>query len=524
MTIRSPHPDIDVPEGIDYTSFVFEEAGARADQPAMVDGPSGRILTFGALKASIDGLAAGLAARGIGKGDVVGLYLPNLPEYAVLFHGVCSAGATNTTVNPLYTAGELAHQLTDSGARMLVTVPPFLENARLACHEAGVEDLVVVGEGDGATPLSELIDNGAEPPRPEIDPASDLAVLPYSSGTTGLPKGVMLTHRNLVVNIVQANAVNRIQDGEVVLAVLPFFHIYGMQIVMNQGLRAGAKVVTMPRFDLGEFLDLIESERVTRLFVVPPIALALAKHPAVEGRDLSSVRAVMCGAAPLGADLEGAVAQRLGCLVLQGYGMTETSPLTHQNPIEADRIRPGTVGVAAPNTECRLVDPETGADVEPGEPGELWSRGPQVMKGYLGNPDATAGTLDEEGWLHSGDIAVVDDDGYFTIVDRLKELIKYKGYQVAPAELEALLISHPDVADAAVIGVPDEEAGELPKAFVVVQGDATDDEILQFVAEKVSPQKRIRLIERVDEIPKSPSGKILRRVLMDREREAAAAG
>jgi acyl-CoA synthetase (AMP-forming)/AMP-acid ligase II len=278
----------------------------------------------------------------------------------------------------------------------------------------------------------------------------------------------------------------------------------------------------MPRFELDGYLDLIEEHRATRLFVVPPIALALAKHPAIEGRDFSSIRAVMCGAAPLGADLERAVAKRLGCLVLQGYGMTETSPLTHQNPLDPNRIRPGTVGVPAPNTECRLVDPETGKDAEPGQPGEVWFRGPQVMAGYLGNPDATAGTLDEDGWLHSGDIAVVDEDDYFTIVDRLKELIKYKGYQVAPAELEALLISHPEVADAAVIGVPDEECGELPKAFVVVTGDVSDDEIVEFVADKVSPQKRIRLIERVEEIPKSPSGKILRRVLMDRERAAAA--
>jgi len=511
-----PEPGIEVPE-TDVSSFVLGEASERRERDALVDGPSGRTISYGSLADRVRGLAAGLAGRGIGKGDVVAIYMPNLPEYALVFHGVCSAGAVNTTVNPLYTAGELAFQLRDSGAGMLVTVPAFLDTAREAAGEVGGIELVVVGEAEGATPLAELVETVAEPPKVKLDPDRDLAVLPYSSGTTGLPKGVMLTHRNIVANVEQANARIGLGPGDVVIGSLPFFHIFGMTVIMNMGLRNGAKVVTMPRFDLDQFLELIERHRATHLFIVPPIALALAKHPAVEGRDLSSLRVVNSGAAPLGAELVEQVSERIGAVVMQGYGLTETSPVTHCNPIDPERVKPGTIGPPLPDTECRLVDPDSGAELGAGERGELWIRGPQVMSGYLNNPEATAATIDEDGWLHTGDVAVFDEDGYFQIVDRLKELIKYKGFQVPPAELEALLTSHPAVADAAVIGVPDEEAGELPKAFVVAEDETSDEELLSYVAERVSPQKRIRLIERVDEIPKSPSGKILRRVLAERE-------
>jgi acyl-CoA synthetase (AMP-forming)/AMP-acid ligase II len=283
---------------------------------------------------------------------------------------------------------------------------------------------------------------------------------------------------------------------------------------MNLGLLAGATLVTMPRFELGEFLDLLERYRVTRAYVVPPIALALAKDGEVERRDLSSLRHVLCGAAPLGADVAEEVAERIGCSVTQGCGMTEMSPVTHMVPPGSTVKKLGSIGPPVPGTECRLVDPQTGRDAYPGEPGELWMRGPQVMQGYLGNRKATAKMIDAEGWLHSGDVAIVDEDGWFEIVDRVKELIKYKGFQVAPAELEAILITHPHVADCAVIGIPDDEAGELPKAFVVPAGDDLEiDALTGFVAEQVAPHKRIRAIELVAEIPKSPSGKILRRLL-----------
>jgi acyl-CoA synthetase (AMP-forming)/AMP-acid ligase II len=395
-----------------------------------------------------------------------------------------------------------------------VTIGPFLDVAREAAAESDVEEIFVVGEGEGARPFAELFGDPSESPDPEIDVDNDLAVLPYSSGTTGLPKGVMLTHRNLVANLVQVDAALPVKPDDVLIAVLPFFHIYGQTVIMNLGLRSGAQIVTMPRFDLDEFLRLIAERRVTQAYVVPPIALALAKHPAVDGADLSSVDLVMSGAAPLGAELARQVSERVGCPVMQGYGMTEASPVTHLVPPAESEIRGGKIGVPLADTECRVVDPGTGADVERGE---LWIRGPQVMKGYLNNPEATEETIDSDGWLHTGDVAAVDADGVFEIVDRLKELIKYKGFQVPPAELEALLLTHPEVSDAAVVGVPDQEAGELPKAFVVASDAVGDEDIMEFVAGQVSPQKRVRLLERVEEIPKSPSGKILRRVLAERE-------
>jgi acyl-CoA synthetase (AMP-forming)/AMP-acid ligase II len=501
-------PDVDV------TSFVLEHAAERGEKPALIDGPSGRTITYAELGERIAAMRGGLVARGFSRGDALAIHLPNLPEYAVAFHAAASAGGRATTSNPLYTASELGHQLHDSAAKFLLTAPPLLDAALPAAEKAGVEEVFVVGEDERATPLAELL--AAEPAPPAtIDPGTDLAALPYSSGTTGLPKGVMLSHRNLVANLIQAVEPLGVNGDDTMVGCLPFFHIYGMTVIMNLGLRNGATIVTMPRFDLAQFLELIERKRVSVGFVVPPIALALARHPAVDGADLSSLRFLMSGAAPLGPELAEEVEARLGCMVAQGYGMTETSPVTHTVPMDPDRNRPGTVGPPLRATECRLVDPESGADVPPGERGELWIRGPQVMQGYLGNEEATAATIDADGWLHTGDIAIVDEAGYYSIVDRLKELIKYKGYQVPPAELEALLLTHPAVADTAVVGVPDEEAGELPKAFVVVAaGEELDhEELIAWVAERVAPQKRIRLVEEIEAVPKSASGKILRREL-----------
>ncbi|HLY48667.1 MAG TPA: AMP-binding protein [Solirubrobacteraceae bacterium] len=510
-TDRVEFPDRDI------ASFVLERAVDFGGKPALVEGASGRAISYVELERATRAFAAGLATRGVGPGETVGIFMPNLPEYAIAFHGTARRGARATTANPLYTARELAHQLGDAAAKLLLTVPPFLSVAGEAAAIAGVEEIFVVGESGGARPLAELLGDPDEVPEAAIDPANDLAALPYSSGTTGLPKGVMLTHANLVANLTQIQDAVPISSHDVLLGVLPFFHIYGQNLIMNQGLWRGATIVTMARFDLEQFLDLVERYRVTRLYVVPPIALALAKHPAVDAHDLSSVELILSGAAPLGAELADQVEERLGCRVVQGYGLTETSPVTHVIRSDAEN-RPGSIGPALVGTECRLIDPLTETEAAPGEAGELWIRGPQVMAGYLNNPAATAETLDSDGWLRSGDIARVDEDGYYTIVDRLKELIKYKGFQVPPAELEAILIAHPQVADVAVIGVPDEEAGELPKAFVVGSGGTVDaDALIDYVAAQVAPQKRIRLVEQIDEIPRSPSGKILRRVLKDRD-------
>lgn len=515
MIFKSTWPDADIPT-TDLSSYILEGAAARGDKPALIDGPTGRTITYAELAYAVDRVAAGLAARGFGKGDVFAIFSPNIPDYAVAFHGVVRSGGTVTPINPLYTVEEISFQLTNSKARFLVTIPQFLDRATQAAKKVGIEAVFVFGEAEGATPFMTLLGTDGPAPDLDVDPDNDLVVLPYSSGTTGLPKGVMLSHQNLVSNVAQSLSASTTNENDRVIGVLPFFHIYGLTVILNMALKTGATIVTMPRFDLEEFLTLMQDHKITRAYLVPPIILALAKHPIVDKYDLSSLEVIMSGAAPLDADLSAAAGGRLNTVVMQGYGLTETSPVTHMNPDEAGKDRPGSIGYLIPNTTAKIVHTESGEELGTGERGEVWIKGPQVMKGYLQNEEATAFTIDSDGWLHTGDIGYVDEDGYFFLVDRLKELIKYKGFQVPPAELEAVLISHPAVADAAVIGIPDEEAGELPKAFVVLSQEVDTDEILAYVAEKVSPQKKIRQIEVIDEIPKSAAGKILRRVLKER--------
>ena len=522
MIFRGPFPDVEIPD-VPLTEYVFERAAEYAEKPALVDGVSGRVLSYAQLASAVRAAAAGLARRGFARGDVLALYSPNLPEYVVAFHAVATLGGVVTTVNPQYTVEELSKQLKDSGAKYLVTIPPLLERALAAAEGRSLGELFVFGEAEGATPFAALLEGGAaDLPEAEINPAEDVVVLPYSSGTTGVCKGVMLTHRNLVANLAQVRGTGNDWGGETVLCVLPLFHIYGMVVVMNHGLRCGATLVTLPRFDFEPFLRTLQEHRVTLAPIVPPIVLALSKSPLVDAYDLSALRTVFSGAAPLGAEQSRECVERLGCEVIQGYGMTEASPVTHLSA--PGRNKPGSVGLCVPNMECRLVSVETGEEVGAGERGEVHVRGPQVMKGYLGRPEASAETVDAEGWLHTGDVAYADEDGFFYIVDRAKELIKYKAFQVAPAELEALLLTHRSVADAAVIPSPDEEAGEVPKAFVVVKEGhgLTEAEVLSFVAAQVAPYKKVRRVEFVPQIPKSPSGKILRRLLVERERARGA--
>ncbi len=516
MIHTSPLADVDIPEQT-LTAFTFAKAAELADKPALIDGTSERALTYGQLDGAIRRLAGGLVAAGMAKGEVLAVMSPNIPEYGVVFHGVAMAGGVVTTVNPTYTAGEVHHQLVDAGATRLVTVPMFLETAVAAMEGTDVRELFVLGGAEGHRSFEELLGEPlAEQVPVDLD---DVVVLPYSSGTTGLSKGVMLTHRNLVANIVQTQAAMEMTPEDSFVAVLPFFHIYGMQVLMNTGLAAGATIVTMPRFDLELFLKLHQDHGLTRAFVAPPMVVALAKHPLVDSYDLSALEVIFSGAAPLSAELALEAGARLGCEVVQGYGMTELSPVTHATP--SGQFKPGSVGVALPQTETRIVDPATGDDLGADVDGEVWVRGPQVMKGYLNNDAATAATIDGEGWLHTGDIGHIDADGHLYVVDRLKELIKYKGFQVPPAELEALLLTHPKVADAAVIGLPDDEAGEIPAAFVVLKDgqECSAAELQEFVAGQVASYKQIRQLTFIDAVPKSASGKILRRLLRD---EAAA--
>ena len=512
---ESPFPPVDIPE-TSFSSFVLEYALDLGDKPAIIDGASGRMLTCKGLVDEARGVAVGLSARGFRRGDVFAIFSPNAPEYAVAFHAVAMLGGINTTINPLYTASELGFQLQDAGARWLLTVPQCLDRALQGTEKSEVEEVFVLGEAPGVRSFERLASADRIFPDVVIDPHEDLLVLPYSSGTTGMPKGVMLTHHNLVANISQVRPSHRVEREDVMLGVLPFFHIYGMTVVMSLALRAGATVITMPRFDLEVFLGIIETHRVTRVPVVPPIILALAKDPRIDEFDLSSLKVIMSGAAPLGGDLAEACARRLGCRVVQGYGLTESSPVTNCTPEEPAINKPGSIGPLLAGTQARVVDASTGVDLGTDEAGELLIRGPQVMRGYLNDPAATSAMIDDAGWLHTGDVVRVDSDGYFYVVDRLKELIKYKGFQVAPAELEAVLLTHPNVADAAVVPALDDEAGEIPVAFIVVTDGPMDPrDILDYVATRVAPHKRLHRVRCVDEIPRSPSGKILRRRLKE---------
>ncbi len=520
MVITSRLPDVSIPD-VPITPFIFENAASHPTKAALVDGPSGRSYDYATLQFMVQRFAGGLVERGFQPGEVLMILAPNIPEYAIALHGTLVCGGTVTTVNPTYTARELRHQIEDSGATWLFTIPLFLPLARQAMAEgSSIGRIIVLGETEPADDIVDafaVVGGDAYEGHAALDPAETVAVLPYSSGTTGNPKGVMLTHRNLVANLVQGTAMVTSEADDVVVAVLPYFHVYGLQILMNFMLREGVTTVTLPRFDLEEFLKVMQDHAVTRAYLVPPIVLALAKHPLVDRYDLSPLKSIISGAAPLSTELANEVTARLDVEVLQGYGMTETSPATH---IALEGYgKPGSVGGVVPSSECRIVDVSTGDDVEQGDAGEIWVRGPHIMKGYLNNPQATADTIDPDGWLHTGDIGYMDVDGDFYIVDRLKELIKYKGFQVPPAELEGLLLSHPAVADAAVIPIPDEEAGEIPKAFVVLKpgAEATAGELQDFIAGQVASFKKIRELEFIEAIPKAVSGKILRRVLRDAE-------
>ncbi|HEY9373537.1 AMP-binding protein [Streptomyces sp.] len=521
MIFRSPLPDVVIPDVAVHELLFGTIDAADRDRVAIVDGPSGRALTYGELAERVELFAGALAARGLKPGEVVALHAPNCPEFVVAFHGILRAGATVTTVNALYTPTEIAAQLRDSGAVRYVTVTPLLPTALAATAEVGIPaaDVCLLDPGAGHDTLGEMLAEGARAPEVTIDPATHLAVLPYSSGTTGRAKGVMLTHANLVANICQNEPMLPIGPEDSVLAVLPFFHIYGMNVILNGTLKARGTLASLPRFDLADFLRTVQDQRCTFLYVAPPIAVALTKHPMADQYDLSTVRTVLSGAAPLDEALGEALAAKLGCRMMQGFGMTELSPVSHVTPVDGS-LSVGSIGFAVPNSEFRLVDPETGAEVSAVEgeysaTGELQVRGPNVMAGYLGNPQATEETILPDGFLRTGDIARVGPRGEVYVVDRLKELIKYKGYQVPPAELEALLLTHPAIVDAVVVGYPDEDCGEIPRAFVVRRPDAelTADEVMGFVAERVAPHKKVRIVEFTDAVPKSAAGKILRKDL-----------
>ncbi|MGZ6956486.1 MAG: AMP-binding protein [Acidimicrobiia bacterium] len=494
------------------TEDVVAAMERHPDKIALIDGATGAEHSYAEIVTAARRLGRHLQDIGVGLGDRVAIVATNSPEWAVAFLGTLFVGGTVTTLNPLYTAREIGEQFADSSPMAVFANEATMDNVR-----------EVWGDAPHVHPTAEvwtLAGSAAGEAEPVVfDPMTHLAVLPYSSGTTGAPKGVMLSHHNLTSNVRQTLGSGLIDRYSVMVDFLPFFHIYGMAVLLLPGLAAGALQITMPAFEPKRFLEIVERYRATLLMMVPPALLALANADA--GADLSSVQYINSGAAPLPLDVARRVTERFGVTVVQGYGMTEASPVTHISLL--GRLKEGTVGPPVADTRQKVVSLETGEPVAVGEVGELLVSGPQVMQGYFNRPDATAESIleDDEGrWLRTGDIVTVDDDGYVTIHDRAKEMIKYKGYQIAPAELEALIMEHPEVADVAVIPKQSGTAdGEFPKAFVVRRAGASldADGVMAHVAGKVAPYKKVREVEFVDAIPKNPSGKILRRELKARE-------
>jgi long-chain acyl-CoA synthetase len=514
MTVyQSPWFSLEPYPEIALTELLAPAAERYRDKPAFIN-MEGQTQTFGHIWETCRRLGRFLQDQGIEKGDRVAILSANATEYFLAFYGTLFAGGVVTTLNPLYKEREVLHQLEDCGVTAAFAMQPLLpivqqvrEHLPALKHVFSIEDswrLAAEAAGD---------------PKPvEFNPREDLAALPYSSGTNGLPKGVMLSHFNLVSNVRQTCTTGLGSSYSVYLDFLPYYHIYGMIVLMACGFASGIPQVVMPRFDPATCLDLIQRNKVTNLFAVPPALLALSNFPDVGKYDTSSLNMIMSGAAPLPQEVAQAAARALDTTVLQGYGMTETSPVTNVNP--RTRIKDATVGPPIADTAEKVVSLEDGRELGAGEIGELLAFGPQVMQGYWRKPDDTAETLPGEGWIRTGDIVSVDEEGYVTILDRKKEMIKYKGYQIAPAELEALLMEHPAVMDSAVIPKRDAESGEVPKAFILLRQDqkASPEELMRFVEERAAPYKKVREIEFVEAIPKTPSGKILRRELIEQER------
>ncbi len=524
MEHRGPAPDIEIPNVSLYDLIFAGLSEADATQTAFVHPETGVTLTFGEVKRTTDSVATWLAGHGVGPGDAVAIDLPNCPEYASAFHGIALTGAATSPVNPAGIASEIARQVVETKSSYVITNQLLLPKVAEAAASAGLpaENVIVVEGASTHTSWSDLMATEPNLPAVSIDPATHVACLPFSSGTSGMPKAVMLSHRNLVANMLQFNEVLKpLGDGNSIVAFLPYSHIYGMTTNLNYGLFRRFPQYTMAGFNPQAFLEIIATYRPTILFVVPPVAAFLAKHPAVTAVPWNSVRLIVCGAAPLDGPVGQAVQTRLGAKVVQGYGMTELSPVTHVIPLDRPDIDLGTIGQAVPNVRFRVVDPETGLDVAVpaegySEPGELWCTGPNAMLGYLGVPPDADAVLDAEGWVHTGDLVTVDTEGVVRIVDRIKELIKRRGFQVAPAELEALLCSHPAVADAGVLGLVSTTAGEqIPHALVQLRegAEVSGHELTHWVAGQVALYKRLGGVTFVEKVPRSAAGKILRREL-----------
>jgi long-chain acyl-CoA synthetase len=493
----------------------------------------GTTFEFGRLQALVEKMAASLAASGVKKGDRVALMLPNCPQYVVSFFATVRLGAIVTQINPMYVEREIGHILNDSGAETIIVYADVYERVKAMLPDTNLKTVVVVefgsepeGLGVGHRSFDDFLSTDADPaPEVDIDPAQDVAALQYTGGTTGVSKGAMLTHRNLVANVQQTIDVfvqNPDQfTGRKCVGVLPFFHIYGLTCVMLFGIKLGVEQVLLPRFEVQEALAVFENDRPTMFAGVPTMYMALlASGTDLRKHHLHDVRIFNSGGSALPVNLKRSFEEKVGKPLFEGYGLSEASPVTHNNPPFLGQGREGSVGIPIPSTEARVVDVETGeTEIPIGESGELIIKGPQVMKGYLNMPDETAETL-KGGWLYTGDVAKMDESGYFYIVDRKKDMIVASGFNVYPREIEEVLFEHSDVAEAVAIGVADEYRGESVKAFVVKRSGAstTEEEVLAFCKERLAAYKTPKAVEFREELPKSAVGKLLRRVLVDEER------
>ncbi|KAL2318865.1 hypothetical protein Fmac_032741 [Flemingia macrophylla] len=512
-----PNPSLDV------TTFISSRAHRRTT--AFIDAATGQTLTYGQLWQAVEGVAGSLSSMGIRKGSVVLILSPNSIHFPVVCLAAMSLGAVITTSNPLNTPREIAKQIADSNPRLAFTVSPLLPKITAAAPSLPIVLMDPTAtsprpHSNILTTLQTMMEKEPEPTRVrERVEQDDTATLLYSSGTTGPSKGVVSSHRNLIAMVQIVLGRFRMEENETFICTVPMFHIYGLAAFATGLLASGSTIVVMSNFEMHDMLSAIERFGATYLPLVPPILVAMLNNAqAIKGKyNLRTLHSVLSGGAPLSKEvIEGFVENYPKVTILQGYGLTESTGVGASTDSLEESRRYGTAGLLSPSTEAMIVDPHSGQSLPVNQTGELWLRGPTIMKGYFSNEEATTSTLDSKGWLRTGDVCYIDSDGFIFIVDRLKELIKYKGYQVPPAELEALLLTHPAILDAAVIPYPDKEAGQVPMAYVVRKAGngLSESQVMDFVAKQVAPYKRIRRVAFISSIPKNPSGKILRKDLI----------
>ena len=541
-------PEIDIPEKPLY-SILDESYSIAKDHTALIF--MGRRVTYQELYNASERFGYILQKRfGIEKGDKVALYLPNTPQFVIAYYGILKAGAVVTPASPLYTAEELSRQLNNSEAKVLVAIDLFKDNVEKAIKDSSVEKVIYTGIDDYLPGLKAFIyrtfmkkvkaeiDNkvrfqfkkllegvDGKVDKPDIEPKEDLAALMYTGGTTGIPKGAMLTHYNIYSNILQIDAwlFRGRKKQDVFVGLLPWFHIYGQTAVMNFGIFSAGTIIVIPKLDIKDLLNSIQKYKANVFHGVPTLYAYLINYPDISKYDLRSIEACISGAAPLPVSVAEKFEEITGGKLREGYGLTETSPVTHVNPIYG-KYKFGSIGLPVPNTLAAIADPERDVFLPPGEVGELVVSGPQVMKGYYKMDEENRQVFFEKygyRWFRTGDMAKMDEEGYFYIVDRKKDLIKYKGYSVYPREVEEVLYRHEAVKEAAVIGIPHEEYGEMVKAYIVLKdeyrGRVKEEDIIKYAKEHLASYKVPKIVEFRDDLPKSPVGKVLRRVLKEEE-------